>query len=74
LDKNSHPEPGMTQEKTPTIATSPCINVCRLDASSRYCQGCFRTIDEISFWSRASNDEKLAILAAAVRRRDDHLP
>jgi len=49
---------------------SPCINVCTLDAARGVCQGCFRTVDEISLWSRVADDERLAILAAAARRRE----
>jgi predicted Fe-S protein YdhL (DUF1289 family) len=59
----------MIQTGNKQLATSPCINVCTLDAGKRLCQGCFRTVDEISLWSRVSNDERLAILVVAARRR-----
>ena len=29
---------------------SPCISVCRMDAGSGLCEGCFRTLDEIAAW------------------------
>ena len=48
---------------------SPCINVCRMDAATALCVGCYRTLDEIAQWSRASSDAKRAILAAVERRR-----
>lgn len=48
---------------------SPCINVCRMDAASGLCLGCFRTLDEIAGWSRADDGERLSILAAVARRR-----
>lgn len=32
---------------------SPCISVCHVDADSGLCQGCFRTLDEISNWSQS---------------------
>jgi len=60
----------MIQRRNKQTAVSPCINVCTLDVSKRLCQGCFRTVDEISLWSRVSNDERLAILAIAARRRE----
>ena len=60
----------MFQDQKPPLATSPCINVCTLDAVNGLCQGCFRTIDEISIWSQASNEEKLNILSAVSRRRE----
>lgn len=53
---------------------SPCINVCRMDEASGLCQGCFRTLAEIAGWSRAADDERLAILAAVDRRRVEHDP
>ncbi|MDB5742616.1 MAG: YbaK/prolyl-tRNA synthetase associated region [Polaromonas sp.] len=39
---------------------SPCISICRLNATSGLCEGCFRTRDEIAGWSRAGNDGKRA--------------
>ena len=49
--------------------TSPCINVCQMDATSGLCRGCLRTLDEIAGWSRASDGEKIRILAAVDQRR-----
>lgn len=37
---------------------SPCSSVCRMDAASGLCEGCFRTIDEIIAWSRLDDDGK----------------
>ena len=59
----------MAQAIQQDLALSPCINVCTLDSENRLCLGCFRSIDEISLWSRISNDERLNILAAARQRR-----
>ena len=61
----------MTRSMNQEMPESPCINLCRLDASKVFCLGCFRTIDEISLWSQASNDELENILAAAARRRTE---
>ncbi len=58
--------------KTPVA--SPCINVCQMDDMTGLCRGCFRTRDEISGWSRATNDDKLDILAVVNRRRVEHDP
>jgi predicted Fe-S protein YdhL (DUF1289 family) len=41
--------------------TSPCINVCVLDAGG-YCRGCYRTIDEIARWRSFSRAEQWAVL------------
>jgi uncharacterized protein len=40
---------------------SPCISVCRVDADSGWCDGCLRTLGEISAWSRLSNDGKRGV-------------
>jgi predicted Fe-S protein YdhL (DUF1289 family) len=48
---------------------SPCINVCRMSAQTGWCEGCFRTIDEIACWSGATREEKLAVLAKLVERK-----
>ena len=49
---------------------SPCINVCQLDARTGLCRGCYRTLDEISVWSEASDNDKLLILESVVKRRE----
>lgn len=51
---------------------SPCINVCKMDPASGLCTGCFRTLDEIAAWSSSSDDQRLSILAAVARRRQEH--
>lgn len=61
----------MIQARNQNAAVSPCINVCTLDAANGFCVGCFRTLDEIAVWSRASNDERLNILDAVARRREE---
>ncbi|WMC12109.1 DUF1289 domain-containing protein [Oceanimonas pelagia] len=47
---------------------SPCIGHCRLD-EERVCEGCFRTIDEISGWRERPDHDKRAILARCAARR-----
>ena len=48
---------------------SPCINVCRMSPFNGYCEGCFRTIDEIAGWTTCSDAEKLAVLARLPARK-----
>ena len=50
------------------MIASPCVNLCRMDPRSGYCQGCFRTLAEIAAWSAAPDDEKLAILDRVAER------
>ena len=55
----------------PETVTSPCINLCRLDAQTGLCAGCLRTLDEIAAWSSASRDQQRAILRAVEQRREE---
>ena len=48
---------------------SPCINVCRMDARTGWCEGCLRTIAEITVWSRLSAVEREPIWAALPARQ-----
>jgi uncharacterized protein len=56
---------------------SPCISVCRMDAVTRLCEGCLRTIDEIAEWGAMNDQEKLLVLDDISRRKSalgfDHL-
>jgi predicted Fe-S protein YdhL (DUF1289 family) len=47
---------------------SPCINVCTLDARSRRCLGCGRTIDEISHWTSLTEAERTRIMGELAGR------
>ncbi|MGE5649503.1 DUF1289 domain-containing protein [Noviherbaspirillum sp. UKPF54] len=49
---------------------SPCINVCRMNAQTGLCEGCFRTIDEIARWGTASNEFKRAVWDEIKRRQE----
>ncbi len=48
---------------------SPCTDVCRINAETGWCEGCLRTIEEISEWRFSTNMEKRAILMALEVRR-----
>lgn len=50
-----------------TVA-SPCTNVCRIERRSGLCEGCRRTVDEITRWPLASDTERRAILASLPQR------
>jgi predicted Fe-S protein YdhL (DUF1289 family) len=50
---------------------SPCIDVCRIDARSGWCEGCGRTLDEIAAWGGLDDAQKLAVWDALDRRRLD---
>jgi uncharacterized protein len=42
---------------------SPCISVCQMDEATSYCRGCYRTLEEIAGWGRASRGDQQAVLA-----------
>ena len=50
---------------------SPCISVCRMDAVTGLCEGCFRTLDEIACWGMASDQERRATWQQLVQRAGD---
>ncbi|QCP48003.1 DUF1289 domain-containing protein [Trinickia violacea] len=60
----SEATPLQTQDAPQTPAVpSPCINVCKMNADTQWCDGCLRTIDEIRAWSKLDDDGKRAIWA-----------
>ena len=48
---------------SPTSVNSPCINVCVIDTETGFCQGCYRTREEISDWLQFSHDEKVQVIS-----------
>ncbi len=51
----------------PRIET-PCIKTCVIDARSRLCEGCGRTIDEIAAWSTYTSEHRRRIMAELPSR------
>ena len=41
---------------------SPCVQVCVVHPVERICTGCYRTIDEISSWSRITPEHRREIM------------
>ena len=52
---------------------SPCVSVCRMDAASGLCEGCLRTLDEITQWGRASDNAKRSMWQQLGERAIDEL-
>jgi len=42
---------------------TPCIDVCRIDSATGICEGCNRTIAEITGWAGMTSDERRRIMA-----------
>ena len=47
---------------------SPCIGLCLMDARTGWCEGCFRTIEEIVAWGSATDADKRAVWVEIKRR------
>ncbi|SMO34694.1 DUF1289 domain-containing protein [Ruegeria faecimaris] len=48
---------------------SPCIQICVVHPTERICTGCYRTIDEISRWSKMDSSERADIMADLPSRK-----
>lgn len=47
---------------------SPCVKLCIVHPESRLCTGCLRSIDEITAWSKMSQDARRAVMAELPSR------
>jgi uncharacterized protein len=50
------------------MIASPCIGICRIDATLGLCLGCARTLAEIVAWGQASEEDRLRIWARLPAR------
>jgi len=48
---------------------SPCTDVCRLNKESGYCEGCFRSKDEIKAWKTLPDGGKLRLFPILTTRQ-----
>ncbi|HJP98922.1 MAG TPA: DUF1289 domain-containing protein [Rhodanobacteraceae bacterium] len=51
-----------TRDPQPQPPVTPCVGVCRMDASG-LCVGCRRTLAEIARWGSMDDDERLRWIA-----------
>ncbi|PHQ98297.1 MAG: DUF1289 domain-containing protein [Marinosulfonomonas sp.] len=42
---------------------SPCVDICVIHPEARLCTGCYRSMDEISQWSRMGSEERAEVMA-----------
>lgn len=54
--------------------SSPCVQICVLDAVSGWCVGCGRTIEEIIVWGGLSEEIRLEIMGGLPGRLDSIAP
>jgi len=50
------------------MISSPCIKICTMDAASRLCTGCGRSLEEIARWGGLSEAERQQIMRALPER------
>lgn len=53
----------------PAPLASPCINICRMDEPTGWCEGCLRTLDEIAAWGSLTDAQRAELLARLPDRR-----
>jgi predicted Fe-S protein YdhL (DUF1289 family) len=49
---------------------SPCVQICVVHPETRICTGCYRTIDEITDWSRMTAQTRRDIMNDLPARAD----
>ena len=49
---------------------SPCVQICVVHPETRICTGCYRTIDEITDWSRMTPEARRIIMDNLPARAD----
>jgi len=47
---------------------SPCVQICVIHPTERICTGCYRTIDEITAWSKMTPETRRDIMAELPSR------
>ncbi len=48
---------------------SPCVSVCVMNPATGWCEGCFRTIQEIGGWLSMSPEQRAAVMTLLPSRR-----
>ena len=47
---------------------SPCVSICKVDSATEFCEGCFRTLDEIAAWGRLDDEAKREVWQLIAQR------
>jgi predicted Fe-S protein YdhL (DUF1289 family) len=56
------------QSKDDEFPCSPCISVCRMTEKTGLCEGCFRTLDEITGWGHRAPEAKKEVWRLIAQR------
>lgn len=54
--------------KSADVPPSPCLSVCRMSDDTPYCEGCWRTLDEIANWAQRSVEDQRSVWGAIAQR------
>jgi uncharacterized protein len=54
---------------TMPAASSPCIKLCVIDRLSGLCEGCGRTLQEVTQWGTMSEAERVQIMTQLPERK-----
>lgn len=57
------------RRETVTAIATPCVNICKIDPTERFCTGCFRTLGEVAGWSGLTPAARVAVMAELPARR-----
>ncbi|MGZ5268562.1 MAG: DUF1289 domain-containing protein [Caldimonas sp.] len=60
---------GVLRAAKAATVPSPCVDVCRIDARTGWCEGCFRTIDEIAAWGALDDRARRTVWKLLPARR-----
>jgi predicted Fe-S protein YdhL (DUF1289 family) len=56
------------QSEDDELPSSPCISVCRMSEKTGLCEGCFRTLDEITGWGHRTVESKRDVWRLIAQR------
>jgi len=56
------------QSEDDEFPSSPCISVCRMTEKTGLCEGCFRTLDEITGWGHRAPEAKKEVWRLIAQR------
>ena len=56
------------QSEDDELPSSPCISVCRMTEKTGLCEGCFRTLDEITGWGHRAPEAKRDVWRLIAQR------
>ena len=64
---------GEPQASPSATVPSPCISVCHMSADTGWCEGCWRSLDEIGGWGQTSNESKRVVWSRIAQRITAHM-